>query len=84
MLWQRRRCSGLRRLRRNQRRSLALHFFLPRPLKGCLMSLLDLSQSEIVLAFSRAATEGKFFPVPSLLLDFSGRAVTGDVRIYEI
>ncbi len=48
------------------------------------MSLLDLSQSEIVLAFSRAATEGKFFPVPSLLLDFSGRAVTGDVRIYEI
>ena len=42
------------------------------------MSLLDLSQSEIVLAFSRAATEGKFFPVPSLLLDFSGRAVTGD------
>jgi hypothetical protein len=74
---QRRLCSGQRRLRRNQRRSLAFSFF-PRSLKRCLMSLLNLSQREIVLAFSRAATESKFFPAPATLREFSGRAATGD------
>jgi hypothetical protein len=32
----------------------------------------DLTQEEIILAFSRAATESKFFPAPATLHEFSG------------
>ena len=40
--------------------------------------LLDLSQSELVLAFSRAAMEAKFFPPPATVREFSGRSASGD------
>jgi len=41
------------------------------PLATYLAVLADLSQAQIVLAFSRAATECKHFPVPALLRDFA-------------
>ncbi len=41
-------------------------------------ALVDLTQEKIILAFSRAATECKFFPSPATLREFSGRPVTGD------
>jgi len=41
------------------------------PLATYLAVLADLSQAQIVLAFSRAAMECKHFPVPALLRDFA-------------
>jgi hypothetical protein len=41
-------------------------------------SLEDLRPEEIILAFSRAHDECRFFPSPAILREFSGRAVTGD------
>ena len=38
----------------------------------------ELTQEQIVLAFSRASDECKFFPAPALLRDFSGLAASGD------
>jgi hypothetical protein len=40
--------------------------------------LAEMTQEQIVLAFSRATDECKFFPAPALLRDFSGLAVSGD------
>jgi hypothetical protein len=41
-------------------------------------SLEDLTQEEIIQAFSRAHDELRFFPAPAILREFSGRPVTGD------
>lgn len=46
--------------------------------KGIAASLEEMTREEIVLAFSRAQDECRFFPVPAILREFSGRAVTGD------
>jgi hypothetical protein len=45
---------------------------------GYLDTLGTLTQDEAILALSRAQEECKFFPPPATLLEFSGRAVTGD------
>ena len=46
--------------------------------KGYKATLADLTRAEIVLAFSRAHDELKFFPAPATLREFSGRPVSGD------
>ena len=46
-------------------------------------ALVDLKQEEIILAFSRAATECRFFPSQATLREFSGRPVTGDLIAAE-
>jgi hypothetical protein len=43
-------------------------------LKTCIGVLLDLTQQENVLAFSRAAEECKLFPRPATLIEYRGRA----------
>ena len=43
-----------------------------------LTAFADLSQEQIVLAFSRAATECKFFPTPATLREYAGLVVSGD------
>jgi hypothetical protein len=70
-------------LRGKQRSSLALSFLLPQLLKVYLMSLLDLSHSEVVLVFSRAATKSKSFSARAILREFSGRLVTGGPIVAE-
>jgi propanediol dehydratase small subunit len=40
--------------------------------------LADLTRDNVILAFSRAAMECKFFPAPATLREYSGRAPTGD------
>ena len=41
-------------------------------------TLADLTQEQIVLAFSRATGECQFWPSPATLREFSGRAADGD------
>lgn len=50
----------------------------PDTAKGYAASLEEFTQEEIILAFSRAHDELRFFPVPAILREFSGRPVTGD------
>jgi hypothetical protein len=45
---------------------------------GIAASLEDLTQEEIIQAFSRAQDELRYFPVPAILREYSGRPVTGD------
>jgi hypothetical protein len=46
--------------------------------KANIAFLSPLTQSALAPAFSRAAKEGRFFPAPALLRDFSGHPVSGD------
>jgi hypothetical protein len=50
----------------------------PAETKTYVAAMAELSQEENVLAFSRAATESKFFPSPATLREYSGRSVSGD------
>jgi len=50
----------------------------PTMAEGYHASLADLTREELVLAFSRAQNELKFFPLPATLREYSGRPATGD------
>jgi hypothetical protein len=50
----------------------------PRLLEVYTASLAELTPSEIIMAFSRATEECRFFPPPAILREFSGHAADGD------
>lgn len=50
----------------------------PAAIQTYLACLAELTKEEIILAFSRAAQECRFFPPPAILREFSGRAADGD------
>jgi hypothetical protein len=54
------------------------HKLSEKALAGYLASLSALTRDQIVLAFSRAPDEAKFFPVPTLLRDFASVAPRRD------
>jgi hypothetical protein len=65
-------CAMLTELAEGQGRDVS------KALRGYVAALWELTPEELVLAFFRATKECRFFPPPATLLEFSGRAATGD------
>jgi hypothetical protein len=52
-------------------------------LKGYTAALVELESLQIIRAFSRAATESKFFPAPAALCNYRTCAATSDLMANE-